>query len=148
MTCAARLPPGTDLRSPVRVTDGTARINLTGEINDVTGAAQEEAFAQVVFTALEFPEVKRVRFQIDGKEVDTPTDQGNQKRGQRIGLRIAAASPLTNPVGPDRSRRWARRWLRRRPGLGLEHRCRPEQFRRHRLEGTDRFGHWYPDHLG
>ncbi|MGI8754599.1 MAG: GerMN domain-containing protein [Acidimicrobiales bacterium] len=71
------VPPGTDLRS-AKVIRGTARIDLTRQINDVAGTNQKEAFAQLVFTALQFPGVDRVRFQIEGANVDAPTDHGNQ----------------------------------------------------------------------
>ncbi|WP_421119790.1 GerMN domain-containing protein [Aquihabitans daechungensis] len=70
------VPPGTQLRG-VEVTDGLATIDLTGEINDIGGPAQKEAFAQIVFTALGFEEVQRVRFFIDGEPIDAPTDDGN-----------------------------------------------------------------------
>ncbi len=71
------VPPNTELRS-AEVDAGTARIDLTGEINDVSGQTQKEAFAQLVFTALSIPGVRQVRFRIDGKDVDAPTDDGNQ----------------------------------------------------------------------
>ena len=70
------VPPGTRLRGVV-VKNGLATIDLTGEINDIGGPAQKEAFAQIVFTALGFEEVQRVRFFIDGEPVDAPTDDGN-----------------------------------------------------------------------
>lgn len=71
------VPPGTALRS-VEVADGIASIDLTGEINDVTGLAQKEAFAQIVFTTLAFPTIEAVRFLVDGEPIAAPTDQGNQ----------------------------------------------------------------------
>jgi spore germination protein GerM len=70
------VPPDTQLRGVV-VEDGLATIDLSGEINDIGGPAQKEAFAQIVFTALEFDEVQRVRFSVDGEPVDAPTDDGN-----------------------------------------------------------------------
>lgn len=70
------VPPGTQLRG-VQVSNGLATIDLTGEINDIGGPAQKEAFAQIVFTALGFDEVQQVRFFIDGEPVDAPTDDGN-----------------------------------------------------------------------
>jgi spore germination protein GerM len=70
------VPPGTRLRGAV-VKDGLATIDLSGEINDIGGPAQKEAFAQIVFTALGFDEVQRVRFSVEGEPVDAPTDDGN-----------------------------------------------------------------------
>lgn len=70
------VPPGTTLRE-LSLTDGVATIDLTSEINDVSGPTQKQAFAQLVFTALDFTTVEQVRFQIDGKPVDAPTDDGN-----------------------------------------------------------------------
>lgn len=70
------VPPGTELRS-VEVTDGVATVDLTSAINDVSGPAQKEAFAQIVFTALAFDDVQTVRFLIDGEPIDAPTDDGN-----------------------------------------------------------------------
>lgn len=85
------VPPGTDLRS-AKVTDGTARIDLTHQINDISGTNQKEAFAQLVFTALEFPGVDRVRFQIEGANVDAPTDHGNQT--------VVTAGAYDRPLNP------------------------------------------------
>ena len=59
------------------VADGLATIDLSSEIDDIGGPAQKKAFAQIVFTALGFDEVERVRFLVDGKPVDAPTDDGN-----------------------------------------------------------------------
>jgi spore germination protein GerM len=70
------VPPGTQLRGVV-VEGGLATIDLSSEINDIGGPAQKEAFAQIVFTALGFDEVQRVRFSVEGEPVDAPTDDGN-----------------------------------------------------------------------
>lgn len=85
------VPPGTTLRS-VEVTDGTATIDLTNEINDVSGPAQKEAFAQIVFTTLSFEGVEQVRFLIDGDVVDAPTDDGN--------LAVVSAANYDKPLNP------------------------------------------------
>ena len=71
-----RVPPGTELRS-VTVADGVATIDLSSGINDVSGPAQKQAFAQIVFTALSFDNVQSVRFLVDGEVIDAPTDDGN-----------------------------------------------------------------------
>lgn len=85
------VPPGTKIRK-VEVRDGLARIDLTGEMNDISGENQKQAFAQLVFTALAFPGVSRVRFLIDGKGVDAPTDEGN--------LATVSASDYDPPLNP------------------------------------------------
>lgn len=85
------IPPGTEVRG-VEVANGLATIDLTGEINDISGPAQKEAFAQIVFTALGFDEVQRVRFMIDGKAIDAPTDDGN--------LAVITANNYNPPLNP------------------------------------------------
>lgn len=85
------VPPGTQVRS-AEVTDGVATIDLTSSINDVTGPAQKEAFAQIVFTALAFDNVQSVRFLIDGKPIDAPTDDGN--------LAVVTADNYNPPLNP------------------------------------------------
>lgn len=85
------VPPGTELRD-VEVTDGTATIDLTGEINDIVGPAQKQAFAQIVFTALGFDEVQQVHFLIDGNSIDAPTDNGN--------LSVISADDYDPPLNP------------------------------------------------
>jgi spore germination protein GerM len=85
------IPPGTELRS-VDVSNAIATIDLTSEMNDVQGQNQKEAFAQLVFTALEFDEVRGVRFRIDGEPIDAPTDQGN--------LSVIDAEDYDPPLNP------------------------------------------------
>lgn len=85
------IPPGTRLRG-VEVADGLATIDLTGEISDIGGPPQKEAFAQIVFTALGFDEVREVQFQIDGKPIDAPTDDGN--------VAVVSADAYNPPLNP------------------------------------------------
>lgn len=85
------VPPGTALRG-VQVAGGEATIDLSGEMNAIAGSAQKEAFAQIVFTALGFDEVQQVRFLIDGKAIDTPTDNGN--------LAVVTADDYDPPLNP------------------------------------------------
>jgi len=85
------VPPGTRLRG-VEVAGGLATIDLTGEIKDVSGSPQKEAFAQILFTALGFNEVQEVQFQIDGKPIDAPTDDGN--------LATVSADDYKPPLNP------------------------------------------------
>ncbi len=85
------VPPGTELRG-VQVDDGLAAIDLSSEMNALTGSTQKEAFAQIVFTALGFDEVQQVRFLIDGKAIDAPTDDGN--------LAVVSADDYDPPLNP------------------------------------------------
>lgn len=72
------VPVGTSILS-AEVVDRVATINLTPEINDISGQAQKLAYAQLVFTAFAFRNFDAVRFEVDGKAVDTPTDNGNRE---------------------------------------------------------------------
>jgi spore germination protein GerM len=86
------IPAGTSILS-VEVVDGVATINLTPEINDISGQAQKLAYAQLVFTAFSFRQLDAVRFEVDGKAVDTPTDNGNREsvtRADYVNLRPAS----------------------------------------------------------
>lgn len=85
------IPPGTRLIA-VSVKDHLARIDLSGEINDIDGQPERTAFAQLTFTALAFREVREVRFLIEGTGVDAPTDNGNQ--------RLVTASDYDPPLNP------------------------------------------------
>jgi spore germination protein GerM len=85
------VPPGT-VRRGVEVTDGVATIDLTSEINDVSGPTQKEAFAQIVFTTLAFEDITQVRFLVDGQVIDAPTDEGN--------LPLVSADDYDPPLNP------------------------------------------------
>lgn len=72
------IPPGTSLRS-LKVDDDLATIDLTSEIvDDTSGQVQKQAFAQIAFTALATENINQVRFLVDGKPVEVPTDRANQ----------------------------------------------------------------------
>ena len=86
------IPPGTELSGDAIVRNGTARIDLSGEINFISGETQKQAFAQLVFTALALPGVQKVRFLIEGKGVDAPTDDGN--------LTLVTADDYKSPLNP------------------------------------------------
>ena len=85
------VPPGTTLLG-VEVTDGVATIDLSSEIDDVSGPTQKQAFAQIVFTALSFGDVQQVRFLVDGEVIDAPTDDGN--------LDLVSADNYDRPLNP------------------------------------------------
>lgn len=85
------VPTGTTLLD-VTIAGRVATIDLTSEINDVTGQTQKEAFAQIVFTALAWEDVEQVRFQVDGEAIDAPTDDGN--------LAVVDADDYDPPLNP------------------------------------------------
>jgi spore germination protein GerM len=75
------VPPDTRLLSAELSSTGTvATIDLGQGISSVNGESQKQAFAQLVFTALAFGDVRQVQFAIDGKPVDAPTDGANKRR--------------------------------------------------------------------
>ncbi|MCU1497119.1 MAG: Spore germination protein-like protein [Acidimicrobiales bacterium] len=86
-----RIPTGTTLLG-VEVDGSQANIDLSEEMNDISGLTQKEAYAQIVFTALQFPQIKSVSFSIAGKPVDAPTDNSN--------LRVVTADDYEPPLSP------------------------------------------------
>lgn len=70
------IPPGTSVRG-TRLRGSTLRIDLSGEIKSLGGTAAKAAYAQLVFTALQFRGVRSVRFAIEGDNIDAITDDGN-----------------------------------------------------------------------
>ncbi len=88
-----RIPPGTSLLS-LRIQNKVASIDLTDAIEDISGPSQKEAYAQIVFTALESDRtITRVRFLVQGKSVDAPTDKGNKA--------LVSASDFARPLNPN-----------------------------------------------
>jgi spore germination protein GerM len=72
-----RIPSETDLLGMAFPETSWVQIDLTSEMDDSHGEVQKQAFAQLVFTALAFPQIDRVSFLIDGTPVAAPTDRGN-----------------------------------------------------------------------
>ncbi len=86
----SRIPPDTTLRGVIR--DGSlVTIDLSSDIA-VGGPNEKEAFAQLVFTAVEFPGVDRVSFAIAGEGVRAPTDNAN--------LDVVSARDYGPPLNP------------------------------------------------
>jgi spore germination protein GerM len=73
---SSAIPPETRLLDVV-VTDGVAMVDLTSEMGDISGQPGKQAFAQIVFTVLGFPEIHSVRFRVAGQPIVAPTDRGN-----------------------------------------------------------------------
>lgn len=88
-----RIPPGTGLTDDLEVDGDLVRIDLTSEIDEITGDAQKLAFAQIVFTVLEFPQYERVAFSVEGEPVNAPTDGEN--------LAVVTADDYDAPINPD-----------------------------------------------
>lgn len=86
-----RIPTGTTLRGVVR-NGNQVTIDLSAEINDIGSPNQKEAFAQLVFTALELPGIDRVSFSIQGEPVKAPTDNAN--------LDVVTAADYDPPLNP------------------------------------------------
>lgn len=72
------IPSGTAILS-AQVNDDDAAIDLTPDINNISGQAQKQAYAQLAFTAFTFADVDTIRFSVDGNPVDAPTDNGNRE---------------------------------------------------------------------
>lgn len=63
------IPSGTELNSVV-IRDHVATVDLSGRYDDGGGSLSMQArLAQVVFTATQFPSIRKVSFELDGKPV-------------------------------------------------------------------------------
>ncbi len=80
------IPPGTEvLAADLDTASGVLTINLSETMGEVEGDRQVNAFAQLVFTATEFPTVTGgVRFLIDGQARSTPTAGGTQPANEPV----------------------------------------------------------------
>lgn len=87
------IPPGTTLRKVTR-TGSSLRIDLSAEIKSIGASTATAAYAQLVFTALDLPGVKSVRFAIEGDDIDAPTDDGS--------LHVIRARNYKSPLNPRR----------------------------------------------
>lgn len=74
----SRIPSGTRLLE-VRTRADRVIVDLSSEMHDIESPLDRVAYAQLTFTVLAFPDVSEVTFEIDGKPVDAPTDDGNRK---------------------------------------------------------------------
>lgn len=52
---------------------GTLTVSLSKEFDNVVGPSRQQAIAQIVLTATEFPDVSKVRFKVDGRQVQVAT---------------------------------------------------------------------------
>ena len=68
--CALHLPD----RDVLFTGDGLVTLDLSSEIADIAGPNAVEAYAQIVYTATQYPAVaRRVRFLIEGEPDNVPT---------------------------------------------------------------------------
>jgi hypothetical protein len=74
------IAPGTQLRS-ARLEAGGAVVDLSRTFVDLGGEEQILAVAQLVLTATAVPGVDRVRFALDGAELEVPGADGTLVRG-------------------------------------------------------------------
>lgn len=72
------IPAGTRARKLTR-NGTTLEVDLTGDLENLAGTARQQAAAQMVMTATEFPGVRTVRFSING----TPIQVTSPVRGDR-----------------------------------------------------------------
>ena len=61
--------------------DGVLTIDLSRSLFDIQGQELRNAFAQLVWTATELPDVQRVRFRVDGEEFRAPDEAGIEQPG-------------------------------------------------------------------
>jgi hypothetical protein len=68
------IPTGTELLG-LQIDGDTASVNLSKDFENVVGPGRQQAIAQMVMTATEFPEISSLRFLVDGKpvQVTSPT---------------------------------------------------------------------------
>ena len=70
------IPGGTELND-LSISDGTARVDLSGTFDDGGGSlGMKMRLAQVVYTLTQFPTVSGVEFLVDGERVETFSGEG------------------------------------------------------------------------
>ena len=70
-------PPGHRAARRARSAAASATLNLSSDMSNIGSTAEKEAYAQLAYTVLGTDDVNQVRFEIDGKRVAPPTDEGN-----------------------------------------------------------------------
>ncbi|MBI2708326.1 MAG: GerMN domain-containing protein [Actinobacteria bacterium] len=73
---SSAIPLDTRLQG-LRLNGVVLTVRLSRQINQIEGVGQKLAFAEIVFTATAFVNVDRVQFEVAGKLVAVPTDDGN-----------------------------------------------------------------------
>lgn len=72
------IPPHTRLLRTQLTPDGTLMIDLSSEMDSISGSSAKAAYAQFVFTATSLPTVTQVQFRTGGKVRLVPTDEGDR----------------------------------------------------------------------
>ncbi len=79
--------------------DPTVTVAVTREFTGLLGGNQQLAVAQVVWTVTEFPGAEQVRFTVDGRPLEVPSDEGLTDRPvDRDDYRSVA--PMSSPTAP------------------------------------------------
>ena len=86
-------PAGTTVQR-LQVRGDALTVDLSREFGEVRGADQVLAVAQVVWTATEFPTVRRVSLSVEGTRIDVPLPGG-------AGSRAAATREVYRALGPE-----------------------------------------------
>lgn len=74
------IPTGTELQK-LTLDGDTLSVDLSDDFENLAGPARQQAIAQIVLTATEFPSIRNVRFSVDGRpiQVTSPT-RGDTER--------------------------------------------------------------------
>lgn len=87
----SQIPSGTRLLE-LRTRGRRVTVDLSAEMHDISSPLDRIAYAQIAFTALEFPEYVQIEFEIEGQAVDAPTDDGNRE--------VVTANDYLYPLNP------------------------------------------------
>ncbi len=97
----------------VELNGGTLTVNMSEEFDNVVGPSRQQAIAQIVLTATEFPNIERVRFEVDGEpvQVATPTrgDAGTVTACDYVSLLADPTNTTQSTVDDDTRERLAER---------------------------------------
>jgi Sporulation and spore germination/Immunoglobulin-like domain of bacterial spore germination len=93
------VPAGTELRD-LAIADGLATIDLSPSFAQGAEANISRRLAQVVYTLTQFPTVRRVAFELDGKPMQTVMDGAGIVVDRPV--RRADYEELTPPILPER----------------------------------------------
>ncbi|MGH9119580.1 MAG: GerMN domain-containing protein [Acidimicrobiales bacterium] len=96
------IPGGTELLAAPE-DGGILTVDLSEAIATVQGEELKRALAQIVWTATQFPNISRVRFQVNGEPLAVITDEGTVtdpvNRGDFLSLQPPEPAPTTT-TGP------------------------------------------------
>jgi spore germination protein GerM len=73
------IPDQAMLRDVTELGEGVVLVNLSEGFENVTGQGQRVAYAQIVWTATDFPEVEGVAFAVEGEPKSAITGNGSPK---------------------------------------------------------------------